>query len=141
VRRQGAVSVGKRLGALVAVQVATAAILLAVAFAAYARLAADLAFMHRYVLAPVEAISEAMEHAAQLKLAAEAAPKRPPDMTLMTNWARDVGHFLERYRAEWAVAGNMTDDALRFRADRCDRAHGADIVHQTGAVPGCMLRA
>jgi signal transduction histidine kinase len=140
VRRQGAVSVGKRLGALVAVQVATAAILLAVAFAAYARLAADLAFMHRYVLAPVEAISEAMEHAAQLKLAAEAAPKRPPDMTLMTNWARDVGHFLERYRAEWAVAGNMTDDALRFRAD-LDRAQRGELVAEERAATNDVGRS
>ena len=90
-----AVSVGKRLAALVGVQVATAAVLLGVAFAGYGRLASDLGFMHRYVLAPIEGISEAMENAAQLKLAAEAAPKSPPDPALMQHWKRDVGLFLE----------------------------------------------
>jgi CheY-like chemotaxis protein len=73
VLRRGAVSVGRRLVALISVQVATAGMLLALAFVAYGRTASHLNFMHRYVLAPFEGISEAMEYAAQLKLTAERA--------------------------------------------------------------------
>jgi len=127
VRKPAAVSVGKRLAALVGVQAATAAMLLAVAFAGYGRLASDLGFMHRYVLTPIEAISEAMENAAQLKLAAEAPAKSPPDEALMQHWKRDVGLFLERYRTEWAVAGNTSKDALRFHAD-LERANEGTLV-------------
>src|SRR5262245_62085015 len=125
--RTHSVSVGKRLAALVAVQAATAAVLLAVAFAGYLRLVSDLGFMRRYVLAPIEGISEAMENAAQLKLAAEAAPKSPPAPALMQHWKRDVGLFLERYRTEWAVAENTSEDALRFHAD-LERANQRELV-------------
>ncbi len=127
VHRTHSVSVGKRLAALVAVQAATAAMLLAVAFAGYWRLVSDLGFMRRYVLAPIEGISEAMENAAQLKLAAEAAPKSPPDPALMQHWKRDVGLFLERYRTEWAVAENRSEDALHFQAD-LERANQRELV-------------
>jgi len=106
------------------VQVATAAMLLAVAFASYGRLASDLAFLHRYVLARIEGLSDAMEDAAQLKLAAEAAPKVPLDPLLLKRWAHDFRLFLDRYRTEWAVAENTTDDARRFRTvlERSNRA-------------------
>src|SRR5262249_58458975 len=107
----------RRLAALVGVHLTTAAVLLGVAFASYGRLASDLGFMHRYVLAPIQGISEAMEHAAQLKLAADRASKTPPDVVLMQRWQRDVGLFLEQYRTEWAVAENASADALHFRAD------------------------
>jgi signal transduction histidine kinase len=127
VRQPAAVSVGKRLAALVGVQATTAAVLLGVAFAGYGRLASDLGFMRRYVLAPIERISEAMENAAQLKLAAEAAPKSPPDPALMQHWKRDVGLFLERYQTEWAVAGNTSEDALRFHAD-LERSNQRELV-------------
>jgi signal transduction histidine kinase len=127
VRQPAAVSVGKRLAALVGVQAATAVVLLGVAFAGYGRLVSDLGFMRRYVLAPIEGISEAMEHAAQLKLAAEAAPKSPPDPALMQRWKRDVGLFLERYRTEWAVAANTSEDALRFHAD-LERSNQRELV-------------
>jgi signal transduction histidine kinase len=83
--------------------------------------------MHRYVLAPIEGISEAMEHAAQLKLAAEEASKTPPDVVLMQRWQRDVGLFLEQYRTEWAVADNASADALHFRAD-LERANQRELV-------------
>ncbi len=90
--------------------------------------------MHRYVLAPIEGISEAMEHAAQLKLAAEAAPETPPDVSLMKRWRHDVHLFLERYRTEWAVAENTSDDALRFHAvlERSDR--GGLVAEETAAM-------
>jgi signal transduction histidine kinase len=126
-RRTHSVSVGKRLAALVGVQAATAALLLGVAFAGYGRLVSDLGFMRRYVLAPIEGISEAMENAAQLKLAADAAPTSPPDPALMQHWKRDVGVFLERYRTEWAVAENTSEDALRFHAD-LERSNQGDLV-------------
>jgi signal transduction histidine kinase len=116
VGRPRAVSVGRRLAALVAAQLATVAVLLGVALASFGRLASDLAFMHRYVLARFEGISEAMEHAAQLKLTAEAAPETPPDLLLMKRWRHEVRNFLDRYQTEWAVAGNRSDDALRFYA-------------------------
>jgi signal transduction histidine kinase len=134
VRRQRAVSVGRRLAALVGVQVATAAVLLGVAFAGYGRLASDLAFMHRYVLARIEGMSDAIEHAAQLKLAAEAAPKTPPDILLMKRWSNDVRLFLDRYRTEWAVAENTSADALRFRAvlERSNR--GGLAAEETAAM-------
>ena len=125
--QRSAVSVGRRLAALVGVQVVTAAVLLAVAFVGYGRLASDLGFLHRYVLAPIDGISEAMEHAAQLKLAAEAAPDSPPDVSLMRQWKRDVGLFLERYRTDWAVGENVSDDALLFHAD-LDRANRGELV-------------
>ena len=131
-RRQRAVSVGRRLA--VGVQVATAAVLLGVAFAGYGRLASDLAFMHRYVLARIEGISDAMEHAAQLKLAAEAAPKTSPNLSLMKRWTRDVRLFLDRYRTEWAVAENRSEDALHFRAvlERSNR--GGLAAEETAAM-------
>src|SRR5262245_1841475 len=118
--RRRAISVGKRLAALVGVEVATAALLLAVAFAAYGRIVSDLGFMHRFVLAPIEGISGAMEDAAQLKLTAEtarAAPDARTDLALMRHWTRDIDAFLDRYRSEWAVADNAIDDAARFRAE------------------------
>jgi len=121
------VSVGKRLAALVGVQAVTAALLLGVAFAGYRRLVSDLGFMRRYVLAPIEGISEAMENAAQLKLAAEEAPTSQPDPALMQHWKRDVGLFLERYRTEWAVAENSSEDALRFHAD-LERSNQGELV-------------
>ena len=127
VRQPTAVSVGKRLAALVGVQALTAALLLGVAFVGYGRLVSDLGFMRRYVLAPIEGISEAMENAAQLKLAAEEAPISPPDPALMQHWKRDVGLFLDRYRTEWAVAENRSDDALRFRED-LERANQRELV-------------
>ena len=134
VRRQRAVSVGKRLAALVGVQVATAAVLLGVAFAGYGRLASDLAFMRRYVLARIEGISDSMERAAQLKLAAEAAPKTPLDFSLMKRWTHDVRLFLDRYRTEWAVAENRSEDALQFRAvlERSNR--GGLAAEETAAM-------
>lgn len=131
-RRHLAVSVGRRLAALVGVQVATAALLLSVAFAGYGRLASDLRFMHRFVLAPLEGISEAMEAAAQLKLVAEAAPETPPDVVLMQHWRRGVRLFLERYRTEWAVAENTSDDALLFHAD-LERANRGELVAEEKA--------
>jgi len=127
VRRRSAVSVGRRLAALVAVQAATAAVLLGVASVAYSRIASDLGFMHRFVLAPIEGISEAMEHAARLKLTAEAAPGHPFDLALMQQWKRNVGLFLEQYRTEWAVAENASTDALHFRAD-LERANQGQLV-------------
>ncbi|HEU5258357.1 MAG TPA: HAMP domain-containing sensor histidine kinase [Vicinamibacterales bacterium] len=133
-RRQRAVSVGRRLAALVGVQVATAAILLAVAFGGYGRLASDLAFLHRYVLARIEGISDAMEEAAQLKFAAEAARNTPPDLHQMKGWARDVRHFLDRYRTEWAVAGNTSEDALRFRATLERSNRGGLAADETAAM-------
>jgi signal transduction histidine kinase len=126
VRRRLAVSVGRRLAALLGVQAATAAVLLAVAFAGYGRLASDLGFMRRYVLSPIEGISQAMDAAAQLKLSAEAAIEHPPDLALMQQWNRDVGVFLETYRTDWAVADNASEDALRFRLD-LERAKRADL--------------
>ena len=125
--RTRAVSVGRRLAALVAVQVATAAVIIGVAFASYGRLASDLAFMHRYVLARIEGLSDAIEYAAQLKLAAEAAPETPPDVLLMKRWRHDVHRFLERYRSEWAVAENTSDDARLFHAD-LERANRGGLV-------------
>jgi hypothetical protein len=125
--RTRAVSVGRRLAALVAVQVATAAVIIGVAFASYDRLASDLAFMHRYVLARIEGLSDAIEYAAQLKLAAEAAPETPPDVLLMKRWRHDVDLFLERYRSEWAVAENASDDARLFHAD-LERANRGGLV-------------
>jgi len=127
VRHPASVSVGKRLAALVGVQAVTAALLLGVAFAGYGRLVSDLGFMRRYVLAPIEGISEAMENAAQLKLAAEGAAKSPPDPALLQRWKRDVGLFLQRYRAEWAVAENTSEDALRFRAD-LEKSNQGELV-------------
>jgi len=121
-----AVSVGRRLAALVGVQAATAAVLLAVAFAGYGRLASDLGFMHRYVLSPIDGISEAMDAAAHLKLSAEAAIEHAPDLALMQQWNRDVAVFLEKYRTDWAVADNASEDALRFRLD-LERAKRADL--------------
>jgi signal transduction histidine kinase len=79
------------------------------------------------VLAPIEGISEAMENAAQLKLAAEEAPQSPHDPALMQHWRRDVGLFLERYRTEWAVAENTSEDALRFHAD-LERSNQGELV-------------
>ena len=134
VRRHRAVSVGRRLAALVGVQVATAAVLLGVAFAGYGRLASDLAFMQRYVLARIEGISDAMEAAAQLRHAAEAATKTPPDIPLMKRWAHDVRAYLDRYRNEWAVTENRSEDALRFRAvlERSNR--GGLAAEETAAM-------
>jgi len=134
VRPRPAVSVGKRLAALVGVQAATAAVLLGVAFAGYSRLTSDLGFMHRYVLAPIDGISEAMEYAAQLKLAADAAPKQPPDLALMEQWEHDVRLFLNRYRTEWAVAGNESDDATRFRADLEHAQRGELVADERAAM-------
>jgi len=108
-------------------QAATAAALLAVAFIGYGRLASDFSLMRRFVLAPIEGISEAMEYAARLRLTAEAAPERDPDLPLMQQWQRDVNLFLQRYRTEWAVAGNPSADARRFRAD-LERAQQGDLV-------------
>jgi CheY-like chemotaxis protein len=125
--RTRAISVGRRLAALVSVQVATAAVLIGVAFASYDRLASDLAFMHRYVLARIEGLSDAIEYAAQLKLAAEAAPETPPDVLLMKRWRHDVHLFLERYRNEWAVAENTSDDARLFHAD-LERVKQGELV-------------
>jgi signal transduction histidine kinase len=125
--RRRTVSVGRRLAALVGVQVATAAVLIGVAFAAYGRLASDLAFMHRYVLARIEGLSDAIEYAAQLKLAAEAAPETPPDMLLLKRWRHDVDLFLERYRNEWTVATNTSDDARLFHAD-LERANQGELI-------------
>ena len=133
-RRQRAVSVGRRLAALVGVQVATAAVLLAVAFGGYGRLASDLTFLHRYVLARIEGISDAMEEAAQLKFAAEAARNTPPDLHEMKGWARDVRHFLDRYRTEWAVAGNTSEDALRFHATLERANRGGLAAEETAAM-------
>ena len=133
-RRPAAVSVGKRLAALVGVQAVTAALLLGVAFAGYGRLVSDLRFMRRYVLAPIEGISEAMENAAQLKLAAEAAPKSPLDPALMQHWKRDVGLFLQRYRTEWAVAQNTSEDALLFHADLMRSNQGELVADERAAM-------
>ena len=85
-------TVGRRLAALVAVQVATALVLLVVAFVAYGRLASDFGFMRRYVIAPIDGISGAMENAAQLKLAAEAASRagREPDIATGGDEAADA---------------------------------------------------
>jgi len=116
------------------VQVATAAVLLAVAFGGYGRLASDLAFLHRYVLARIEGISDAMEEAAQLKFAAEAARNTPPDLHEMKGWARDVRHFLDRYRTEWAVAGNTSEDALRFHATLERSNRGGLAAEETAAM-------
>jgi signal transduction histidine kinase len=132
VRQPAAVSVGKRLAALVGVQAATAAVLLGVAFAGYGRLTSDLGFMRRYVLAPIGGISEAMENAAQLKLAAEAAPTSPPDPALMQQWKREVSLFLERYRTEWAAAGNTSEDALLFQAD-LERSNRRELMEDERA--------
>jgi signal transduction histidine kinase len=134
VRQRAAVSVGRRLAALVGVQAATAAVLLGAAFAGYGRLASDLGFMRRFVLAPIDGISDAMENAAQLKLAAEAAPKSPPNPALMQNWKRDVDLFLERYRTEWAVAENVSEDALRFQADLERSNHGSLVADERAAM-------
>jgi signal transduction histidine kinase len=134
VRKPAAVSVGKRLAALVGAQAATAAMLLAVAFAGYGHLASELGFMRRYVLAPIEGISEAMESAAQLKLAAEEASTSPPDPALMHHWTRDVGLFLERYRTEWAVVQNSSEDALRFHADLEQSNRGELLADERAAM-------
>jgi hypothetical protein len=45
----------------------------------------------------------------------------------MQHWKRDVGLFLERYRTEWAVAENTSEDALRFHAD-LERANQQELV-------------
>jgi signal transduction histidine kinase len=140
VRRPRAVSVGRRLAALVGVQVATAALLLGVALISYGRLASDLAFMHRYVLLPIEGISEAMENAAQLKLAVDAAPETPPNVSLMKRWRDDVRGFLEQYRTEWAVAENTTDDALRFH-DILERSNREGLVIAESAAMNDMGRS
>jgi signal transduction histidine kinase len=134
VRKRTAVSVGKRLAALIGVQAATAAVLLAVAFASYGRLASDLGFMRRFVLAPIEGISDAMDNAAQLKLAADAAPESPPDPALMQHWRRQVGLFIQRYRTEWAVAGNTSEDAVRFYAELERANQGALVVDEAAAM-------
>ena len=132
--RTRAVSVGRRLAALVGVQVATAAVLIGVAFASYGRLAWDLAFMHRYVLARIEGLSDAIEYAAQLKLAAEAATETPPDVLLLERWRHDVHLFLERYRKEWAVAENTSDDARLFHADLERANRGGLVTEEVGAI-------
>ena len=132
--RTRAVSVGRRLAALVGVQVATAAVLIGFAFASYGRLASDLAFMHRYVLARIEGLSDAIEYAAQLKLAAEAATETPPDVLLMERWRHDVHLFLERYRHEWAVAENTSDDARLFHADLERANRGGLVTEEVGAI-------
>lgn len=131
--RHRAVSVGRRLAALVGVEVATAAVLLSAAFASYGRLASDLGFMHRYVLAPIEGISEAKDRAAQLEMAAD-APEAAPDVVLMQRWSRDVGLFLQQYRTEWAVAENASDDALLFHADLAGANRGELIAEERSAM-------
>jgi signal transduction histidine kinase len=90
--------------------------------------------MHRYVLARTEGISDAMEHAAQVKLAAEAAPKTPLDVSLMKRWTHEVRLFLDRYRTEWAVAENTSEDALHFRGvlERSNR--GGLAAEETAAM-------
>src|SRR5262245_47386187 len=133
--RRRAVSVGRRLAALVAVEVATAALLLVVAFAAYGRVASDLGFMARLVLAPIEGISTAMENAAQLKLTAErarTAPQTSMDVAVMQGWAHDVDVFLDHYRSHWAAADNMIGDAVRFRMD-LERAGRAELLPEERA--------
>jgi signal transduction histidine kinase len=122
-----AVSVGRRLAALVGVQAATAALLLGTAFTAYGRLASDLKFLHRYMLSPFDGISIAMEDAAQLKLAAEAAAVSPPDLAQMRQRSRDLGLFLERYRSEWAVAEDVSEDGRHFRTD-VEQADRGELV-------------
>jgi hypothetical protein len=86
------------------------------------------------VLARIEGISDAMEAAAQLKFAAEAAPSTTPDFLLMKRWARDVRLFLDRYRTEWAVAGNTSGDALRFRATLERANRGGLAAEETAAM-------
>src|SRR4029453_16072100 len=97
-------------------------------------LTSDLGFMRRYVLAPIGGISEAMENAAQLKLAAEAAPTSPLDPALMQHWKRDVGLFLQRYRTEWAVAQNTSEDALLFHADLMRSNQGELVADERAAM-------
>jgi signal transduction histidine kinase len=134
------ISVGRRLAGLVGVELATAAVLLVVAFVAYGRLASDLGFMHRYVLAPVEGISEALENAARLKLTVDQAPKIPPDHAAMERWAGDLELFLDRYRSEWAVADNMSRDAVAFRAD-LERADQRELLADEAAAENDIGRS
>jgi hypothetical protein len=45
----------------------------------------------------------------------------------MKRWRHDVHRFLERYRSEWAVAENTSDDARLFHAD-LERANRGGLV-------------
>src|SRR5262245_6529756 len=90
--------------------------------------------MRRYVLEPTEGISDALEYAARLKLTAEAAAEHPPDVALMQQWKREVGLFLDRYRTEWAVSENPSEDARRFHADVNLANRGALITDERAAM-------
>jgi signal transduction histidine kinase len=102
---------------------------LGVAFDAYGRLNRDLALMGRFVVAPIQELSESMETAAQMKLSADAAlaANQRPDLEYMRASVHDLGRFLERYRSELAVAQNPSADAVRFRFD-LEQAHRTELL-------------
>jgi signal transduction histidine kinase len=104
--RARSMSVGRRLSLLVAAEVATAGILLALGVLALRSLSSSSQFMQRFVLVPIQEIGAALDEVGRLgRLPADPARDR---MIL-----RHLDTFATHYRTDIQVSGNPSADARR----------------------------
>jgi signal transduction histidine kinase len=118
--RARGISVGRRLGGLVAAEVLTALALLALGLFSLHRLSSDAQFMHRYVMGPLFSINDAMDNVARLGSSVDA--KYDSDLQALDG-------FLKEYRSHWQVQGDPRPDARRM-ADMARAAGRLNLVDQ-----------
>jgi signal transduction histidine kinase len=110
------------------------------AFISFDQLTGDVRFMNRYVLAPVEGIANAMEQAAQFQTKIEdVRAGYVVDPVTMTRMNVQIAEFMARYRRDWAVAGNTSEDARRFRAELA-RAKRTDLIDEESQAMAAVER-
>jgi len=123
------VSVGRRLTTLVVVDALTLLALLAVAVLALSRGSADLGYMRRYVLPPVEALPKAIDDAARLEVALRSDPEGSARTVRVQDLIGEIDRFASQYRSDWVVLDNPAEDAARFRRILQD-AHRTGLMAQ-----------
>ena len=101
-----AISVGRRLTFLVTSEIATALVLLFLGFVALQSLASSTAFMHRFVLVPIQELGSALDDVGRLG-------GNPPDPAGDEGILRRLDAFADHYRREIQVEGNSGPDARR----------------------------
>jgi signal transduction histidine kinase len=125
------VPVGRRLSLLVAAEVLAAALLLTLGIVSLEQLASESAFMHRFVLVPVEDIEASLDDAAILAMGEE-------NSTTAAGLVQRIEDFAEHYRSQIQLAGSSTADANRQRGQLA-RAGRVELVDREKHTVDAML--
>jgi signal transduction histidine kinase len=113
------ISVGRRIALLIIAEAVMIGVLIGHVTRSLSTLAVDLEYSRRFILAPTEALPDAVERMSAVETELELHRQRaePPPFAAIQRALGEIDALVQRYRVEWMAADSPSRDALRFREE------------------------